>query len=108
MAKPFTNGVFWVIKTYHDKDDDHDPDQQTPDGFSAGVVPSGKDWKSGGPLNVFDLGRDGLLIRPIKAPGQETVRKLLKQTPVGRHSPRQASAIANQALRQVRDESGRH
>jgi bifunctional DNA-binding transcriptional regulator/antitoxin component of YhaV-PrlF toxin-antitoxin module len=64
--------------------------------------------QNGGPLNVFDLGRDGLLIRPIKAPGQEAVRKLLKQTPVGRHSPRQASAIASQALRQVRDESGRH
>jgi bifunctional DNA-binding transcriptional regulator/antitoxin component of YhaV-PrlF toxin-antitoxin module len=63
---------------------------------------------NGGPLNVFDLGKDGLLIRPIKAPGRETVAKLLKQTPVGRHSPRQAAAIVNQALRQVRDESGRH
>jgi bifunctional DNA-binding transcriptional regulator/antitoxin component of YhaV-PrlF toxin-antitoxin module len=62
----------------------------------------------GGPLNVFDLGKDGLLIRPIKTPGQEAIRKLLKQTPVGRHSPRQAAAIVNQALRQVRDESGRH
>ncbi len=63
---------------------------------------------NGGPLNVFDLGKDGLLIRPIKAPGHETVRRLLKQTPVGKHSPRQAAAIASQALRQVRDESGRH
>ena len=62
----------------------------------------------GGPLNVFDLGKDGLLIRPIKAPEQQAVAKLLKQTPVGRHSPRQAAAIVNQALRQVRDESGRH
>ena len=68
----------------------------------------GKDWKSGGPLNVFDLGKDGLLIRPIKTPGREAVPKLLKQTPAGRHSPRQAAAIVNQALRQVRDESGRH
>jgi bifunctional DNA-binding transcriptional regulator/antitoxin component of YhaV-PrlF toxin-antitoxin module len=63
---------------------------------------------NGGPLNVFDLGKDGLLIRPIKAPGHETVRRLLKQTPVGKHSPPQATAIASQALRQVRDESGRH
>jgi bifunctional DNA-binding transcriptional regulator/antitoxin component of YhaV-PrlF toxin-antitoxin module len=62
----------------------------------------------GGPLNVFDLGKDGLLIRPIKSPGHEAVRKLLKLTPVGRHSPRQAAAVVNQALRQVRDESGRH
>ena len=62
----------------------------------------------GGPLNVFDLGKDGLLIRPIKAPEQQAVAKLLKQTPVGRHSPRQAAAIVNQALRQARDESGRH
>ena len=35
----------------------------------------------GGPLNVFDLGKDGLLIRPIKAPGQEAVRKLLRKPP---------------------------
>ena len=62
----------------------------------------------GGPLNVFDLGKDGLLIRPIKSPGHEAIRKLLKQTPVGKHSPRQAAAMVNQALRQVRDESGRH
>jgi hypothetical protein len=59
-------------------------------------------------LNVFDLGEDGLLIRPIKAPGKQAVRKLLAQTPVGKHSPRQAAAIVDQALRQVRDESGRH
>ena len=62
----------------------------------------------GGPLNVFDLGKDGLLIRPIKSPGHEAIRKLLKQTPVGKHSPRQEAAMVNQALRQVRDESGRH
>jgi bifunctional DNA-binding transcriptional regulator/antitoxin component of YhaV-PrlF toxin-antitoxin module len=62
----------------------------------------------GGPLNVFDLGKDGLLIRPIKAPRGETVRKLLRQTPVGRHSPRQAATIVNQALRKVRDEAGGH
>ena len=62
----------------------------------------------GGPLNVFDLGKDGLLIRPIKAPSQEAVRKLLRQSPVGRHSPREAAAIVNQALRQARDEAGGH
>ncbi len=62
----------------------------------------------GGPLNVFDLGKDGLLIRPIKAPGKEAVAKLLRQTPAGKHSLRQAVTLVNQALRQVRDESGRH
>lgn len=62
----------------------------------------------GGPLNVFDLGKEGLLIRPVKAPGKQAVAKLLKQTPVGRHSPRQAAAIVNQALRRERDEAGRH
>ena len=62
----------------------------------------------GGPLNVFDLGKDGLLIRPIKAPGPEAVRKLLRQTPAGRHSPRQAAAIVNRSLRQARDEAGGH
>lgn len=62
----------------------------------------------GGPLNVFDLGKDGLLIRPVKAPGKQAVARLLKQTPVGKHSPRQAAAIVNQALRRERDEAGRH
>lgn len=64
--------------------------------------------ENGGPLNVFDLGKDGLLIRPIKAPGREAVRKLLKQTPVGKHSMRQSAAIVNQALGKVRDEAGGH
>jgi bifunctional DNA-binding transcriptional regulator/antitoxin component of YhaV-PrlF toxin-antitoxin module len=62
----------------------------------------------GGPLNVFDLGKDGLLIRPVKAPGKRAIAKLLKQTPASRHSASQAAAIVNQALRQVRDEDGRH
>ena len=62
----------------------------------------------GGPLNVFDLGEDGLLIRPVKAPGKQAIRKLLAQTPAGKHSPRQAAAIVDQALRQVRNGPGRH
>jgi bifunctional DNA-binding transcriptional regulator/antitoxin component of YhaV-PrlF toxin-antitoxin module len=36
----------------------------------------------GGPLNVFDLGDDGLLIRPIKAPAKSVIAKLLRQVPV--------------------------
>jgi hypothetical protein len=48
---------------------------------------------------VFDLGKDGLLIRPVKAPGKEVIARLLEQTPASRHSSRQAAAIVNQALR---------
>jgi bifunctional DNA-binding transcriptional regulator/antitoxin component of YhaV-PrlF toxin-antitoxin module len=61
----------------------------------------------GGPLNVFDLGKDGLLIRPIKAPDQREIKRLLQQTPAGRHSPKQAAAIVNRALRHVRNEDRR-
>ena len=60
----------------------------------------------GGPLNVFDLGKDGLLIRPVKAPSPKAVRELLRQAPVGKHSPRQAAAIVDRALHRVRNESG--
>ena len=62
----------------------------------------------GGPLNVFDLGKDGLLICPVKAPGKRAIAKLLKQTPAGRHSATQAATIVSQALRRVRDEDRRH
>ena len=56
----------------------------------------------GGPVNAFNLGKDGLLIRPIKPPGKEVIARLLQQTPVGRQSPKQAEAMVNEALRQVR------
>jgi bifunctional DNA-binding transcriptional regulator/antitoxin component of YhaV-PrlF toxin-antitoxin module len=62
----------------------------------------------GGPLNVFDLGKDGLLIRPVKAPGKRAIAKLLKQTPASRHSAGQAEAIVDQALHRVRGEGRRH
>ena len=62
----------------------------------------------GGPVNVFDLGKDGLLIRPIKSPGKAAVARLLKQIPAGGHSSRQAAALVNQALRRVRDEDRCH
>jgi hypothetical protein len=35
----------------------------------------------GGLMNVFDLGNDRLLIRPIKAPGARIIAKLLRQVP---------------------------
>ncbi len=62
----------------------------------------------GGPLNVFDLGEDGLLIRPVKAPGKRVVEKLMQQTPLGRHSPNRAMSLVEEALTQVRRATRRH
>jgi bifunctional DNA-binding transcriptional regulator/antitoxin component of YhaV-PrlF toxin-antitoxin module len=56
----------------------------------------------GGPLNVFDLGEAGLLVRPVRQPSRAEVKKLLSQTPAGRHTAKQAAAIVEQALRKVR------
>ncbi len=56
----------------------------------------------GGPVNAFDLGEDGLLIRPVKPPTDAEVARLLRQTPAGRHSREQAAAIVNRALRKAR------
>jgi bifunctional DNA-binding transcriptional regulator/antitoxin component of YhaV-PrlF toxin-antitoxin module len=58
--------------------------------------------ENGGPVNVFDLGNDGLLIRAVKPPGKAVIARLLQQAPVGKQSSEQAAAIANAALRQVR------
>jgi bifunctional DNA-binding transcriptional regulator/antitoxin component of YhaV-PrlF toxin-antitoxin module len=56
----------------------------------------------GGPLNVFDLGEAGLLVRPVRQPSRAEVKKLLSQTPARRHTAKQAAAIVEQALRKVR------
>ena len=56
----------------------------------------------GGPLNVFDLGEAGLLVRPVRPPSAAEVKRLLSRTPAGRHSAKQAAAIVRQALRKVR------
>jgi len=56
----------------------------------------------GGPVNVFDLGEDGLLIRPVQPPTEAEVKKLLRQTSAGRHSPEQAASIVNRAMRKAR------
>jgi bifunctional DNA-binding transcriptional regulator/antitoxin component of YhaV-PrlF toxin-antitoxin module len=63
--------------------------------------------EKGGPLNVFDLGEDGLLIRPVKQPAKREVAKLLQQVPAGKHSPRQAKQIVRRALQQVRGDHRR-
>lgn len=56
----------------------------------------------GGPLNVFDLGEKGLLIRPVKPLSKAEVAKLLAQPPAGDHSAKEAAAIVERALRKVR------
>ena len=58
--------------------------------------------EQGGPLNVFDLGEAGLLVRPVKPPSPALVKKLLAQTPAGRHSAKQAAVIVERGLRKVR------
>ena len=104
-AKRLTTGVFLVMN-YYNENNDHDLDRETPDSFPAGLVPRGRIGARRS-VDVFDLGKDGLLIRPVKAPGKQAIAKLLKQTSAGRHSPRQAATIVNQALRQARDEDRR-
>ena len=58
--------------------------------------------EEGGPLNVFDLGEAGLLVRPVRPPSPAEVRRLLAQVPPGRHSAKAATRIVQRALRKVR------
>ncbi len=67
-----------------------------------------QDWckreglEKGGPVNAFDLGEAGLLIRPVKAPSAEDVKALLARTPAGQQSPKAAAEIVARALEKVR------
>lgn len=56
----------------------------------------------GGPVNVFDLGEAGLLVRPVKPVSRAEVAKLLAQTPASSPSAKQARQIVDRALRKVR------
>jgi bifunctional DNA-binding transcriptional regulator/antitoxin component of YhaV-PrlF toxin-antitoxin module len=56
----------------------------------------------GGPLNVFDLGEKGLLIRPVKPLTKAEIAKLLDQPAAGPQSAAEAAAIVERALRKVR------
>jgi len=58
--------------------------------------------EEGGPLNVFDLGEAGLLVRPVRGPTTAEARELLAQTPAGKHSAKAATEILRRALRKVR------
>ena len=59
----------------------------------------------GGPLNVFDSGEEGLLIRAVNPPGKTQIQKLLVQTPLGKHLASRAAAMVKRALGHVRDEA---
>ena len=56
----------------------------------------------GGPLNVFDLGDAGLLVRPVKPPSPEEVAALLSQPAANARSSKEAATIVKRALRKVR------
>ena len=58
--------------------------------------------EQGGSLNVFDLGEDGLLIRPVKPPTRAEVARLLGQPAASTHSAKEAAVIVDRALRKVR------
>lgn len=58
--------------------------------------------EEGGPLNAFDLGEAGLLVRPVRPPTVGEIQRLLAQTPAGRHSAKAAAGIVQRALRKVR------
>jgi len=56
----------------------------------------------GGPLNVFDLGEKGLLIRPVKPLAAAEIARLLDQPPAGPQTAEEAAAIVERAMRKVR------
>lgn len=56
----------------------------------------------GGPLNVFDLGEKGLLIRPVKPLTKAEIARLLDQPPDGPQTAKEAAVIVERALRKVR------
>jgi bifunctional DNA-binding transcriptional regulator/antitoxin component of YhaV-PrlF toxin-antitoxin module len=58
--------------------------------------------ENGGPLNVFDLCEAGLLVRPVRPPTAAEVRRLLAQTPAGKHLAKAAAGIVQRTLRKVR------
>ena len=67
-----------------------------------------QDWRErvglarGGPVNVFDLGEHGLLIRPVKPPTRRELAAALAAGRPRRSKPGQAERIVARALRKVR------
>jgi len=63
--------------------------------------------EGGGALNVFDLGKSGLLIRPVRPLSVAEIQKLLAQAPSGKQSRSEAAAIVERAMKKVRKCSSR-
>ena len=59
----------------------------------------------GGPVNVFDLGEAGLLIRPVKPPTRKELEAALAAARPRRGGAREVQRIVAEALRQVREEA---
>ena len=59
----------------------------------------------GGPVNVFDLGENGLLIRPVRAPTRRELAAALAAARPKRSKPGEAERIVAKALRKVREEA---
>ena len=59
----------------------------------------------GGPVNVFDLGEAGLLIRPLQPPTRKELEAALAAALSRRSKPGQAERLVASALRQVREET---
>jgi bifunctional DNA-binding transcriptional regulator/antitoxin component of YhaV-PrlF toxin-antitoxin module len=57
----------------------------------------------GGPVNVFDLGDAGLLIRPLKPPTRQDLEAALAATRPRRGKPGEAERVVTEALRKVRE-----
>ncbi len=59
----------------------------------------------GGPVNMFDLGEAGLLIRPVSPPTAQELKSALAAAKPRRSKPGQAEHIVAEALKKVREET---
>ena len=59
----------------------------------------------GGPVNVFYLGGNGLLIRPVKPPTRRELEAALAAARPRRSKPGEAERIVARILRKVREEA---
>jgi hypothetical protein len=57
----------------------------------------------GGPVNVFDLGEAGLLIRPVRPPTPKELESALAAARPRRSKPGEAERIVAEALKKVRN-----
>jgi hypothetical protein len=58
----------------------------------------------GGPVNVFDLGEAGLLIRPVRPPTRRELQSALAAARPRRGASGEAGRIVAEALSKVREE----